>query len=95
MHEFIEDVKKESPSYKARMEGRTFSTILGDQTALPESTLDRKTTPEKIKLIMKRSKENEAVHQKLKCWKDVMTEKGPTSALLALLSPLFCQKERR
>lgn len=88
IQEFIGDLEKESPSYKARMLGRTFSTIdlptasgsynaLRDSSEAPiKSVLAKKRTPEKIKLIIKRSAENNIVYQKLDYWKSFMTEKG-------------------
>jgi len=104
IQEFIGDLEKESPSYKARMLGRTFSTIdlptasgsynaLRDSAEAPvKSVLAKKRTPEKIKLIIKRSAENNIVHQKLDYWKGFMTEKGK-SELLCLDLLLFLGKE--
>eukprot|EP00210_Caulerpa_lentillifera_P003123 g2984.t1 len=88
IEEFIEDLEKESPSYKAHMFGRTSSTIelsntmqSSDDTGhenehLITSELAKKRTPEKIKLIIKRSDENNIVCQKLDYWKNHMTDRG-------------------
>ena len=80
LRQFIQDLERESPSYGARAQGQTFSTILSEQS-LPPSLLAKKATPEKIKIIIKRSKQNETVYQKLQYWKDVMQQKGNPSIL--------------
>ncbi len=78
LRRFIQDLEKESPSYRAHAQRRTFSNILSEQP-LPPSLLAKKATPEKIKIIIKRSKQNEIVYRKLEYWKDVMQQKGNPS----------------